>query len=73
MVVPGSGLVRQEAEKEGLDKIFKEAGFESGNNGVSSSQISISILFKLAAVSIVVKSIEITFKSSIKVVIQAKI
>ena len=37
MVVPGSGLVRQEAEKEGLDKIFKEAGFESGNNGVSSS------------------------------------
>ncbi len=28
MVVPGSGLVKQQAEKEGLDKIFKEAGFE---------------------------------------------
>ena len=28
MVVPGSGLVKQQAEKEGLDKTFKEAGFE---------------------------------------------
>jgi 3-isopropylmalate/(R)-2-methylmalate dehydratase large subunit len=28
MVVPGSGLVKQQAEKEGLDKIFIEAGFE---------------------------------------------
>ena len=28
MVVPGSGLVKAEAEKEGLDKIFLEAGFE---------------------------------------------
>jgi 3-isopropylmalate/(R)-2-methylmalate dehydratase large subunit len=27
MVVPGSGLVKQQAEQEGLDKIFKEAGF----------------------------------------------
>lgn len=28
MVVPGSGLVKQQAENEGLDKIFIEAGFE---------------------------------------------
>jgi 3-isopropylmalate/(R)-2-methylmalate dehydratase large subunit len=28
MVVPGSGLVRAQAEKEGLADIFKEAGFE---------------------------------------------
>ncbi len=28
MVVPGSGLVKAQAEKEGLDKIFREAGFE---------------------------------------------
>lgn len=28
MVVPGSGLVKQQAEEEGLDKIFLEAGFE---------------------------------------------
>ena len=28
MVVPGSGLVRKQAETEGLDRIFKEAGFE---------------------------------------------
>lgn len=27
-VVPGSGLVRQQAQAEGLDKIFKDAGFE---------------------------------------------
>ena len=35
MVVPGSGLVRQQAEKEGLDKIFKEAGFEWRESGCS--------------------------------------
>ncbi len=28
IVVPGSGRVRVQAEKEGLDKIFKDAGFE---------------------------------------------
>lgn len=28
MVVPGSGLVKQQAEQEGLDKIFTQAGFE---------------------------------------------
>ena len=28
MVVPGSGLVKAQAEKEGLDKIFINAGFE---------------------------------------------
>ena len=28
MVVPGSGLVRAQAEEEGLDRIFKDAGFE---------------------------------------------
>ncbi len=28
MVVPGSGIVKQQAEAEGLDKVFVEAGFE---------------------------------------------
>lgn len=28
LVVPGSGLVKAQAEEEGLDKIFKDAGFE---------------------------------------------
>ena len=28
IVVPGSGQVREQAEKEGLNKIFTEAGFE---------------------------------------------
>lgn len=28
LVVPGSGLVRMQAEREGLDRIFKDAGFE---------------------------------------------
>jgi 3-isopropylmalate/(R)-2-methylmalate dehydratase large subunit len=28
MVVPGSGLVKTQAEQEGLDKIFRDAGFE---------------------------------------------
>ena len=28
LVVPGSGLVKEQAEAEGLDKIFVEAGFE---------------------------------------------
>jgi 3-isopropylmalate/(R)-2-methylmalate dehydratase large subunit len=28
MVVPGSGLVKAQAEQEGLDKIFRDAGFE---------------------------------------------
>jgi 3-isopropylmalate/(R)-2-methylmalate dehydratase large subunit len=28
LVVPGSGLVKQQAEREGLDKIFLDAGFE---------------------------------------------
>ena len=28
MVVPGSGLVKAQAEAEGLDKIFIEAGFD---------------------------------------------
>ena len=35
MVVPGSGLVKQQAEKEGLDKIFTEAGFEWREAGCS--------------------------------------
>ncbi|WP_410473723.1 3-isopropylmalate dehydratase large subunit [Guyparkeria sp. TX1] len=35
MVVPGSGLVRQQAEKEGLDKVFLEAGFEWREPGCS--------------------------------------
>ena len=35
MVVPGSGLVKAEAEKEGLDKVFVEAGFEWRLQGCS--------------------------------------
>ena len=35
MVVPGSGLVKDEAEKEGLDKIFTTAGFEWREPGCS--------------------------------------
>ena len=35
MVVPGSGLVKQQAESEGLDKIFIEAGFEWREPGCS--------------------------------------
>jgi len=35
MVVPGSGLVKIQAEEEGLDKIFKEAGFDWREPGCS--------------------------------------
>jgi 3-isopropylmalate/(R)-2-methylmalate dehydratase large subunit len=35
MVVPGSGLVKRQAEKEGLDKIFLDAGFEWRDAGCS--------------------------------------
>ena len=35
MVVPGSGLVKDQAEAEGLDKIFLEAGFEWREPGCS--------------------------------------
>jgi 3-isopropylmalate/(R)-2-methylmalate dehydratase large subunit len=35
MIVPGSGLVKQQAESEGLDKIFVKAGFEWREPGCS--------------------------------------
>jgi 3-isopropylmalate/(R)-2-methylmalate dehydratase large subunit len=35
LVVPGSGLVKQQAEKEGLDRIFVAAGFEWREPGCS--------------------------------------
>ena len=35
MVVPGSGLVKAQAEKEGLDKVFQAAGFEWREPGCS--------------------------------------
>ncbi|MBC7200127.1 MAG: 3-isopropylmalate dehydratase large subunit [Stutzerimonas sp.] len=35
LVVPGSGLVKQQAEQEGLDRIFIEAGFEWREPGCS--------------------------------------
>ncbi len=35
MIVPGSGLVKQQAEEEKIDKIFKEAGFEWREPGCS--------------------------------------
>ena len=35
MVVPGSGLVKKQAEEEGLDRVFREAGFEWREAGCS--------------------------------------
>ena len=35
LVVPGSGLVKRQAEREGLDRIFTEAGFEWREPGCS--------------------------------------
>tara|TARA_B100000959_G_scaffold67080_2_gene71238 strand:+ start:12213 stop:13616 length:1404 start_codon:yes stop_codon:yes gene_type:complete len=35
LVVPGSGLVKKQAEEEGLDQIFKDAGFEWREPGCS--------------------------------------
>ena len=35
MVVPGSGLVKRQAEDEGLDQVFQEAGFEWREAGCS--------------------------------------
>ncbi|MFZ6644770.1 3-isopropylmalate dehydratase large subunit [Undibacterium sp. TJN25] len=35
MVVPGSGLVKDQAEREGLDRIFRDAGFEWREPGCS--------------------------------------
>jgi len=35
LVVPGSGLVKQQAEREGLDRIFRAAGFEWREPGCS--------------------------------------
>ncbi|WP_114393319.1 3-isopropylmalate dehydratase large subunit [Oleisolibacter albus] len=35
MVVPGSGLVKQQAEQEGLDRVFKQAGFDWREPGCS--------------------------------------
>jgi 3-isopropylmalate/(R)-2-methylmalate dehydratase large subunit len=35
MVVPGSGLVKAQAEEEGLDRIFREAGFDWREPGCS--------------------------------------
>ena len=35
MIVPGSGLVKEQAEREGLDKVFVDAGFEWREAGCS--------------------------------------
>ncbi|MDP9045721.1 MAG: 3-isopropylmalate dehydratase large subunit [Pseudomonadota bacterium] len=35
LVVPGSGLVKEQAEREGLDQVFKSAGFEWREPGCS--------------------------------------
>ena len=35
LIVPGSGLVKKQAEEEGLDKIFTAAGFEWRQPGCS--------------------------------------
>jgi len=35
LVVPGSGLVKEQAEREGLDRVFRDAGFEWREPGCS--------------------------------------
>ncbi|MBR2819114.1 MAG: 3-isopropylmalate dehydratase large subunit [Reyranella sp.] len=35
LVVPGSGLIKRQAEEEGLDRVFREAGFEWREAGCS--------------------------------------
>jgi len=35
MIVPGSGLVKQQAEEEGIDKVFKDSGFDWREPGCS--------------------------------------
>jgi 3-isopropylmalate/(R)-2-methylmalate dehydratase large subunit len=35
LIVPGSGLVKEQAEREGLDKLFKQAGFDWREPGCS--------------------------------------
>jgi 3-isopropylmalate/(R)-2-methylmalate dehydratase large subunit len=35
LVVPGSGLVKAQAEKEGLDRVFRDSGFEWRDAGCS--------------------------------------
>ena len=35
MVVPGSGKIKQQAEQEGLDVVFRDAGFEWREAGCS--------------------------------------
>ena len=35
LVVPGSGLVKRQAEAEGLDRVFRDAGFEWREPGCS--------------------------------------
>src|SRR5262249_59296090 len=35
MIVPGSGLVKEQAEAEGLDKVFRAAGFDWREPGCS--------------------------------------
>jgi 3-isopropylmalate/(R)-2-methylmalate dehydratase large subunit len=35
LVVPGSGVVKQQAEREGLDRVFRDAGFEWREPGCS--------------------------------------
>lgn len=35
LIVPGSGLVKEQAEREGLDKVFKQAGFDWREPGCS--------------------------------------
>ena len=35
LVVPGSGLIKRQAEQEGLDRVFREAGFEWRESGCS--------------------------------------
>jgi 3-isopropylmalate/(R)-2-methylmalate dehydratase large subunit len=35
LVVPGSGLVKEQAEAEGLDQIFRDAGFDWREPGCS--------------------------------------
>ena len=44
IIVPGSGLVKQQAEEEGLDKIFIESGFEWREPGCSMCLAMLSLI-----------------------------
>ena len=51
LVVPGSGLVKQQAEQEGLDRVLLVAGFESNSPAARSGLVEGDIILALDGVS----------------------